>query len=827
MTVQATDAGTPAPTPVVRTHQTDPKGHHMSHQTDDDSTRLVLKLPTGFNPDKHTDALPEYAAKKTGKDGWTLVSIEDGQALMTRGSAATKVGAVRGRTRPLDLRDNVTLADGDRLAAKLADNYPGYVLTTFDPFNLRAVLTRLTPEEDRVRMAVANVLSVKPWDVQIEARADGGFDLELPHRYSTDRHKDALDKIAVEIAGTDGWYCTVNTKKLTASIIPAEPPTFPAVLDYPLNRLHKADRDRTVFGMALPEPGEKVGEPMAIDWGAQAFGLLAGMPESGKALDDDTPVPVPVSNRFPTGWARHGDLVVGDEVYAHDGDVVSVTEVTDPRMAESYRITFDDGQQIIADGEHLWPVMEKITPVPIDIDNDNLARLEAKAIEYCQRGSGIDVDGLAQATGLARATVAGVISSDGIRRAGRLGTANLYPGDEVLRAVVRHAGGFPTDQQRLITTAEMAASDRRWVLPSTKYGQRYITKIEPVGQRQVRCIRVNHPDHLYLVGDFIPTHNTVTLNDIIVGSLAGGAELSIIDVPHKRVDFLWCQDFCRPGGWGCESLEGAVAALQMLYNEGAQRAKVLAEHRVQNWKQLPPKAQFTPVLCVVDEVAGLLSGPPKPAGIPKDHPLMQDWLQENLLRVTLNVLIEKILAEHRFVGFRMLLSSQVTNNTTGVGPSKKSKMGHFILQGVSPSDTAKGQTFNDPKAVPSVPRNILADAKAGRGVGVADLTGGGGPKVYKSLYGDPDDFRAALERLGVAKHADNTPTPAQINRHTPSLDDDGSSDDGGFVAPSAAEAEKIRERMGDNWDVDPETGKRLTGYAKANQARHESARNND
>lgn len=38
-----------------------------------------------------------------------------------------------------------------------------------------------------------------------------------------------------------------------------------------------------------------------------------------------------------------------------------------------------------------------------------------------------------------------------------------------------------------------------------------ITSIEPVGERDVRCIEVDAPDSLYLAGDFVPTHNTERL----------------------------------------------------------------------------------------------------------------------------------------------------------------------------------------------------------------------------------------------------------------------------------------------------------------------------
>jgi hypothetical protein len=70
-----------------------------------------------------------------------------------------------------------------------------------------------------------------------------------------------------------------------------------------------------------------------------------------KALHVLTPV------LTPQGWRIHGDLQPGDQVYGPDGlprNVVAQTKVfTD---ADCYRVQFDDGENIIASGDHLWTV---------------------------------------------------------------------------------------------------------------------------------------------------------------------------------------------------------------------------------------------------------------------------------------------------------------------------------------------------------------------------------------------------------------------------------------------------------------------------------------
>ncbi len=142
--------------------------------------------------------------------------------------------------------------------------------------------------------------------------------------------------------------------------------------------------------------------------------------------------------------------------------------------------------------------------------------------------------------------------------------------------------------------------------------------------------------------------------------------------------------------------------------------------------------------------------------------------QANLLKAALARSINKIIAELRFVGVRMLLASQVTNNSTGIGPSLKSKIGHKILQGANPSKTARTQAFSDESAVPQVPANVRADPDAARGTGAAELEGRA-PVVYKAYYATTGDNAQALLRLGIPTTAGPAPTSEQIARHAPVL----------------------------------------------------------
>lgn len=91
-----------------------------------------------------------------------------------------------------------------------------------------------------------------------------------------------------------------------------------------------------------PEVDPGTGEPWL------EFGAMSGR-GWGKALDIDTPVPVP------SGWRAMRDIRVGDKVVGSDGSLVNVTFVSPVMLdRECYRIVWSDGAEIVADAEHQW-----------------------------------------------------------------------------------------------------------------------------------------------------------------------------------------------------------------------------------------------------------------------------------------------------------------------------------------------------------------------------------------------------------------------------------------------------------------------------------------
>jgi phage terminase large subunit-like protein len=86
--------------------------------------------------------------------------------------------------------------------------------------------------------------------------------------------------------------------------------------------------------------------PNNTDW--FCFMFLAGR-GAGKALDVDTPI------RCVDGWKRMGDVVAGDQVFDENGSPCRVVVAHTPFVSEeAYRITFADGEKIVACRDHLW-----------------------------------------------------------------------------------------------------------------------------------------------------------------------------------------------------------------------------------------------------------------------------------------------------------------------------------------------------------------------------------------------------------------------------------------------------------------------------------------
>ncbi len=256
--------------------------------------KVNFKLPAGFDPQSHLKALTALIAEKHG-EGFEIDFIDPvaNIASASRHVAITSVSAAgngRAAVREVRLPKDTKPSDGEKVAAKMADEYPEYAMVKFDPFLKRATLAPMDAATRRARDAVAVALGVKPWDVGIEPRPDGGYDLALPRTYVPSKHDDKLEEVAVAVVGQDGWYVEANAQTLRASIIPSDPPTFPLTVNHPLHHgngklvLESDQWARVPIGVTLAPPGADEGDELQADFLTTPHFLASGTTGSGKGF---------------------------------------------------------------------------------------------------------------------------------------------------------------------------------------------------------------------------------------------------------------------------------------------------------------------------------------------------------------------------------------------------------------------------------------------------------------------------------------------------------------------------------------------------------------
>lgn len=92
-------------------------------------------------------------------------------------------------------------------------------------------------------------------------------------------------------------------------------------------------------------------EEMLLNFYSKRFNICKLPRQSGKALALDTPIPTT------EGWTTMGEIKVGDKLLSPTGEDVSVIKKTETMVNhECFRIYFDNGDEIVADSEHLWKV---------------------------------------------------------------------------------------------------------------------------------------------------------------------------------------------------------------------------------------------------------------------------------------------------------------------------------------------------------------------------------------------------------------------------------------------------------------------------------------
>ncbi|MDN5919393.1 MAG: terminase family protein [Pseudonocardia sp.] len=149
-------------------------------------------------------------------------------------------------------------------------------------------------------------------------------------------------------------------KQYAAKLSPEEMGVLVARVKAEAARLRTINENPTALDLAARyAPGtvrtpalELVAARLAATVSSRGGQLVVSVPpQEGKALALDTPIATPA------GWTTMGELRVGDEVFDRHGDPCHVTALSPTWTGRPcYRVRTGDGEEIVADAAHEWPV---------------------------------------------------------------------------------------------------------------------------------------------------------------------------------------------------------------------------------------------------------------------------------------------------------------------------------------------------------------------------------------------------------------------------------------------------------------------------------------
>jgi hypothetical protein len=142
-----------------------------------------------------------------------------------------------------------------------------------------------------------------------------------------------------------------------------------------------------------------------------------------KGLALDTPLPTP------SGWTTMGGVAVGDTLFDMDGNVCTVTGKSEVKRIDCYRITFDDGSEVVCDHEHLWRLsdgsVKRVTDITWGRNKKQRTNVPCVDVAKSLRVKAVDLP--------VDPYVMGLWIADGTRNTGVISKPDLFIWEEIQR----------------------------------------------------------------------------------------------------------------------------------------------------------------------------------------------------------------------------------------------------------------------------------------------------------------------------------------------------------------------------------------------------------
>jgi hypothetical protein len=219
--------------------------------------------------------------------------------------------------------------------------------------------------------------------------------------------------------------------------------------------------------------------------------------------------------------------------------------------------------------------------------------------------------------------------------------------------------------------------------------QRYVTDVTVGDSVPMRCISVAHPEHLYLTGSFVPTHNSVLAQNFVYGALVNGYEVFILDPMKGAADYQFAKDRCV--AFAENDIFEAAGILRSVYDKVIERKKMNAAAGVGSINDLahPPP----PILVLIDEFTSLMGKAMVPAKSddPEAEAERLAVVAQNTARAQTGMFVGKIAREARSAGVVLALGTQqlsakLLDSIPGVGTDLKTNLARTLLGKASYGD---------------------------------------------------------------------------------------------------------------------------------------------
>ena len=281
--------------------------------------------------------------------------------------------------------------------------------------------------------------------------------------------------------------------------------------------------------------------------------LVFGTTGAGKALPDDERVLTAEQ-----GWVPIRDVRVGDHVADPSGAWVMVVGVFPQGLRKVFELTFADGRRIQACGEHLWKTLggvagniKRTHELSAILSAGGRVHVALPCPSPARRAVTVDLEELAcsvkaavrqVATGQADAPAA-ICDSDVVHRLRMLEEADIPRRVGFMDALLADPKGTLAGTLDVLEAIQRVAWSLGYYAELTRWSNREgllsvrtedlpgleLVKIREVGVASATCLMVGSRSHLFLAGDYVPTHNTELLLGFAANALSWGSGLLFCD----------------------------------------------------------------------------------------------------------------------------------------------------------------------------------------------------------------------------------------------------------------------------------------------------------